>query len=254
MRLPCLCHDLAITSPVSGRFSLQGLRFTSPQVRHYLRCTLRTENTFRQFRDVELHEHDALQIMEQPSGVDITSYKAAWNPAQAAAALRDNNLYEAGGNIWWLNPFPFDDTAAITAGDKPAWRQVVDIQQLHFHPSAALPGKPFQHMFLVPMVVHVQQRDRLSGEPRFSSSLDVVPGHIYLYAWFLGMHHALRVSNIPAVTSLWRAGLTVSVQVRVDLSVAELALLSLQQSEQRKGQDSRGQQRVCRALAATQGP
>ena len=109
---------------------------------------------------MELHQHDALQIM-----TPCRSWKAPWNPAQAAGALRDTNLYEAGGNIWWLNPFPVDDTAAITAGDKPACRQVGDIQQLHFHPSAALPGRPLQHMFPAPMVVHLQQRDRLSGEP-----------------------------------------------------------------------------------------
>ena len=71
----------------------------------------------------------------------------------------------------------------------------------------------------------------------FAGSLSIVSGHVYLYAWYLGMWHALQAGNMVAVASLWQAGLTVTIHLRAGLTATELAVLSIQQSEQRKGQD-----------------
>jgi hypothetical protein len=149
-------------------------------------------------------------------------------------------MYEAGGSVMWLNPFPEDEAAAVIAGDTPSWAQVVDLQQLHFDPSAVAEshGKMFQHIFPTAIMVHVSSLEVVSNRRCFPSSLSIVSGHVYLYAWYLGMWKALHGGNLAAVASLWRAGLTVTIHLRAGLTVGELAVLSIQQSEQRKGQDS----------------
>lgn len=221
------------------------------QVHYHLRTALRTGgDAFAQFPDTELHQHGALEIKAGSTG--LVSYKAPWEAGQATTALETTNMYEAGGNVMWLNPFPESADAQVIAGDPPSWSQVVEIQELHFNLSAvAAPhGKTFQHIFPIAIPVDVSSLDVVRGRTSFPGSLSIITGHVYLYAWFFGMWQALQAGNMAAVASLWRAGLTVTIHVRAGLTEVELAVLSILQSEQRKGQDPAGWHRMPAMAAA----
>ena len=43
---------------------------------------------------------------------------------------------------------------------------------------------------------------------------DVVTGHLYLWAWYLGMYQAMRAEDATLVASLWQMALTTSVHLR----------------------------------------
>ena len=187
---------------------------------------------------MELYQHKPPDLDDAVSGPNVVSYKAPWDSQRATRALASMGMYEAAGNVMWLSPFPEDACAAINAGDKPTWDQVVDIQERHFSPSAVAPphGSPSQHVFPVAMLAHVPHREIVRGQPHFPGSLTLVTGHVYLYAWFLGVLRAFQSGNVEAVASLWQAALMVTIQLRAGLSTAELAVLSIQHREQRKDQ------------------
>ncbi len=67
----------------------------------------------------------------------------------------------------------------------------------------------------------------------FAGSLEIVSGHLFFYAWFLAMHHALDGGNLDQVARLWQCGLSVRAHAYVGLSPSELAVLSIKLSEAR---------------------
>ena len=66
---------------------------------------------------------------------------------------------------------------------------------------------------------------------------DVVTGHLYLWAWYLGMYQAMRAEDATLVASLWQMALTTSVHLRHGLSESKLAIWSIQSAEQSRFQD-----------------
>jgi hypothetical protein len=144
-------------------------------------------------------------------------------------------MYEARGNIWWLAQFPEDERHVCAVMDKPSWDLVVDVQERHF-------SSPFHNVFPVAMLAHVQTSEIriLPLFPDFAECLTLVTGHVFLYAWLLGMLRALQSASLPAVASLWRAGLTMTIRVRAGLSTTDLALLCLQHSGQLQAQELHG--------------
>ena len=73
---------------------------------------------FGAFPDTELHEHPPLDIRAALSENDLLSYMATWSHDHVHTALTSTDMYEAGGNIFWINPFTSDSTEAIAPPGK----------------------------------------------------------------------------------------------------------------------------------------
>ena len=89
-----------------------------------------------------------------------------------------------------------------------------------------------------PMTVpaHCEQADS-GGATGILGMFDVVTGHLYLWAWYLGMYQAMRADDATLVASLWQMALTTSVHLRHGLSESKLAIWSIQSAEQSRFQD-----------------
>ena len=189
--------------------------------------------------DRPLHEYMPLALPES-AGAAMTSYKFPWSKTQAVQSLRTNGLFEAAANLTWLNPFPVDADAQIIAGDPPKWSNIVAIansfMSLDADQAATLAASqgqtPTVKRLLFPVVVpaHVE-KIQIAEASSFNAALPVVAGHVYVLGWYLGMYKAIGQSDAPRVAALWQMALTASVQARVGLTKAQLALWSIKTSE-----------------------
>lgn len=65
-------------------------------------------------------------------------------------------------------------------------------------------------------------------------SLQLLTGHVFVFAWWYAVFEAVRQENLAWVVSLRQAGLTVTIHLRGVLDVTALAALSCAQSEAHK--------------------
>jgi hypothetical protein len=80
-----------------------------------------------------------LQISEA-QGLDITGYKEAWSPANCRTSITTTGLYEAGGNLTWL------DLSLGTAGqpgdmiprEEPSWMLIKSYAEQFFSTAAVI--------------------------------------------------------------------------------------------------------------------
>ena len=71
------------------------------------------------------------------SDTELLSFKAPWNPELAAMSLRSTDKYEAGGNIFWIHPFPTNQDDEAVAGDLSSWAQVNSMADIFRSPAGA---------------------------------------------------------------------------------------------------------------------
>ena len=80
-----------------------------------------------------LTKRPPLQI--QPSKEDkekMTSYKEAWVLKNCGKSIQQSKMYEAGGNVMWLNPEAWDVDFSFPAPD-PSWVWVGECARQNFH-------------------------------------------------------------------------------------------------------------------------
>ena len=200
--------------------------------------------------DQKPHEYGALKIaLKGETG--MMSYKAAWEVEAAQISLKSTGMYEASANLLWLNPFPRTTMAQQIAGNPPSWSQLTEAVALFMTNDAAqeqtlaeAPLAPSQgrHKRIMRMIsplavpAHCEQADS-GGATGILGMFDVVTGHLYLWAWYLGMYQAMRAEDATLVASLWQMALTTSVHLRHGLSESKLAIWSIQSAEQSRFQD-----------------
>ena len=189
---------------------------------------------FAGFGPVDLHAHRPLDIRAQAADTDLLSYKAPWNNESARAALAGTHMYEAGGSLFWMSPFPQGDERTKIAGDTPSWSTVV-ATAVAFRPddiktfeANEVEGAARSKRILFPgvMSVHAPTLDSFLAEA-FPGNLDVLTGHAAIYAWYLAMYDALEGGHTLWMASLFQAALTVTVRAHVCASTPELAALSI---------------------------
>ena len=184
------------------------------------------------FADVDLHSHKPLEIRDVAGEAGLLSYKAPWNRESAKLALAGTGLYEASGNMFWMNPFPSDADMTTCAGDTPSWKSIhgaadaFRVDDKAFEMGSAGPARQNRILFPGVMAVHAPTLDVFIGDT-FPGNMQVVTGHVLIYAWYLAMFEALQGGHALWVASLFQAALTVTIRAHVCASTPELATLSI---------------------------
>ena len=68
-----------------------------------------------------MHAHKPLGIKSAQSETELKSFNHPWAQAFAHVALEGTEKYEAGGNIFWVNPTMSPGEEMIRAGGLPSW-------------------------------------------------------------------------------------------------------------------------------------
>ena len=209
-------------------------------VTHTLRQRLIDD--FPTFPNVALHQHAPLEIKSTALEKELVSYKAAWSEELATAAFNTSDRYEAGGNLFWANPFPAGKDDQVAAGEIPSWPCIAEMADMFRQPSgASSPGetvaKGKRIMFPVVLHVHAPSAADFKGKT-FPGNLRVVTGHAAIYAWYLAMFEVLDsavsagTDVVDRVAALWQAALTVSFCGWIVENTEKLALLSMQKNNE----------------------
>ena len=220
--------------------TVQLMRAITKYVKYRLRAYLKESHSATSaFPDVELHEHLPLGIKKAGGGQELLSYKAAWNLTDAEASFDGTMRYEAGGNIVWLHPFcTSGGDEANAAGEMPSWAQVHEMANL-FRPSGGNQDVEFQEgcvakekrmFFRAPFHVHASTLDAFVKKATFPGTMELVAGHVILYAWCLAMFEALDAGGRAGnewVLALWQAALTASIHAEIITESSALAVASL---------------------------
>ena len=166
------------------------------------------------------------------------SYKAPWVKQAAARILKKTGMYEASANLLWLNPFMEGDTAQLIAGDVPQWRTVLEAVdkfmtlEAGIESSLASPQGTGITRLLFPITVPAYCDCADDGDATgVLGKFRVVAGHIYVWAWYLGMHRAIQAEDVACVVALWQMARTTSVHLRHSLTQSQLAIWSIQHAE-----------------------
>ena len=136
-----------------------------------------------------------LQISEAQS-LDITGYKEAWNPANCRTAITTTGLYEAGGNLTWL------DLSLGTAGqpadmiprEEPSRMLIKSYAEQFFSNAAVITlSGPKHSERRVPRLLFPSTLDTyvLNQDALWGPKVALAPGKEYPHQLFLIAKHSL---------------------------------------------------------------
>lgn len=171
---------------------------------------------FAAFADVPLHEHEPLEIKATASDRELLSYKPPWKHEAAQTSLANTGLYEASGNLFWVNPFPASAQATVCAGETPPWSAVMGMSDA-FRPDDAAtfkqPDATAREKRISPGHVGAPCLD-VGGfdKATFKGTLQLVTGHPVIYGWYVAMREALSRGDNRWIASLVQAAVTVTLR------------------------------------------
>ena len=194
-----------------------------------------------------------LQISEAQS-LDITGYKEAWSPANCRTAITTTGLYEAGGNLTWL------DLSLGTAGqpgdmiprEEPSWMLIKSYAEQFFSTASVITLSDPKHAERrVPRLLFPSTLDTyvLSQDALWGPKIALVPGKEYphqlflvakqslVFAWYYAAACALRDERDDMLKALWQCALSVTLRVRVEAQQIELIAFSMSISEEMKSHE-----------------
>ena len=171
----------------------------------------------------------------------MVSFRHPWDARAAATTLRKTGMYEASANIMWLNPFPVDEDSRQIAGDRPQWKSLIEAvdkfmtldasQTKSLAPTQGPLGKVARLIF--PLTIPARCDDAADGSNiHVLGHFEVVFGHTYVWAFYIGMFKAMQAQNVELVAALWQMALTTTVHLRSGQTKTQLALWSIQKSEE----------------------
>jgi len=145
-------------------------------------------------------------------------------------------MYEAGGNVFWSNPFVDEEDEKICAREVNSWEHVntmADMFRLGGQEGASTPldggliAKGKRLRFTVSFAVHAAKADVFAQHDHSASGLKLVTGHVALWGWYLAAFEALDAGNTELVAILWQAALTATIQAHLITDSSMLALQSM---------------------------
>ena len=203
-------------------------------VQGHLRMLISSSDArFTQFADVELFRQPPLRIPSTctAGAPELVSYKNPWCDQDASVSLQKSCMYEAGGSVFWLNPFTACEEEEALAGKTPTFADIYECApefNAHQVPSSVAGNTIERVVFRQHLIIFGWTLDTFV-QPEFAGCLKVLTGHVRVWAWYVEMLKAIESHDLARVALLLQAGLTVTLQARVG-AVSDMAVLSMQSS------------------------
>lgn len=173
-----------------------------------------------------------LDIRSTGRDSEMGSYQAPWDHSQCNAALRTTNMYQAGGNLFWVSFAP----GALCPAPKISWAQVRELQASFFDAvgGKAKLSKEGRLVFPATLQVYIQEFGIMNtAAGAGDTTLPLLGGHGLVMAWWAAMLDALRAGQAASgqVAALWQCALTTTIQVRLEPEPSRIMALSVLASE-----------------------
>ena len=161
----------------------------------------------------------------------LQSFKEAWQPKNALTSCQNTGMYEAGGNLLWIDPEVAVENTEIPSED-PAWHAVCRMAQSMSEPMVQENG---QKRIRFPVVLSCARRSGMVGMDDSSypsgGALVMLGGHGVLWSWYVAMAQALQNSDPDLIKMLYECALTTTLCMWTTTESKIRALESLRLSE-----------------------
>ncbi len=170
-------------------------------------------------------------VIADGSAQGLQSFKEAWDPKNALTSCRNVGMYEAGGNLLWIDPEVAVGSTEIPSED-PAWHAVCCMAKALSEPTVFDNGKKRVRLTVTLSCARRSGLVGMSGEsfPE-GGALVLLGGHGVLWAWYVAMAQALRDGATDLVKMLYECALTTTLCMWTTTESRVLALESIRLSE-----------------------
>lgn len=159
----------------------------------------------------------------------MSSFKEAWNTNNCSEALRKSGVYEAGGNLFWVDP-EVAGTAFTLPAEDPAWGWLSAFAKTgfeRFQPD----GTTERSRIRFPIALETNWRAGVQELGNFPKMLQPIGAQGYIWAWYLAMFNALDSEDVEQVQMLFECALCVTMSATFNRSQSLLALDAIKYSE-----------------------
>ncbi len=163
------------------------------------------------------------------------SFREPWNTENCAVSIRNSNMYEAGGSLYWLDAVVSmggwtDDSVML---EEPSWNDICEAESV-LVPEVGVNERLY---FSEPFLAFSKSSPSSVGYP---SNLRIMRGITPLYAWYVAACRALQMSKSARLEALDVMARSISVRLyhcsKTDSNEAKnfYIIKSLQNSEKAK--------------------
>ena len=188
----------------------------------------------------ELREHQPLAINNMQKGDALTTFREAFSFTNVQTALGNVGLYEAAGNLFWLDPLLHHWDGVDLQGNDLVWTQLVAARTL-WDRQALIGSCPENESlrrlafpsFLPSAVGDLSDIHGVDGAFWFHDT-PLFSGQAIVIAWYEAMDRALRLENEDChsmIKHLWQAAMSVPIRYRLSPSTTQVQLDGLNYSE-----------------------
>ena len=138
---------------------------------------------------------------------NMKSYKEAWVLANCGKSVGESKMYEAGGNMLWLNPEVWCEK--FIPGPEPSWAWVVECANRNFHVAGKVVDGSVRDRIMFPIpLAGAWCRDVGELVKGFPIGMKPLGSHGFLYGWHLAVLRAMEANDKRRVEMLCEAALT----------------------------------------------
>ena len=150
-------------------------------------------------------------------------FKEPWKPDNCYFALSKHGLYEAAGNVCWINPLQGLDVPQ----DSPSWKNVVELSKKF---AKSRNQQDLHNEILWPLPVYCVVKSQ-PAQDAFPVTMFCIAGHALLFAWYYAVAKAMDSNDTSWLRQLFRCGLSVTITLHYSTVQKNLILIALKSNE-----------------------
>ena len=142
-------------------------------------------------------------------------------------ALSTTQLYEASGNVFWLDTFATSFAEEAVPDPQCTWEKLLQAELLWSSEVLESSSPTQQHRrfhFPTYFVSAVPTLGAVHPEAKSFRILPLFAGHAILWSWFLALHRAMVQGERHKVIRLFEAGLTATIRLRLTTKLSTCML------------------------------
>ena len=206
-----------------------------PYVKEHLPAVLASINFQPWVSEMDLAAQPPLAVPSDPGtqgGDPSSSYKERWVPENCRTACKATGLYEAAGNLCWVDP-EVDGETVVPFTD-PSWHMVVEAADAMFNPAEYKDGRE-RIRFPVTLSCFWRSGDTgffaASGNTFPRGGLVLLGGHVFVFAWYIAVFRAMEAAMNERVRMLFECALTTTITLFTTCDPVKLSLESVRMGE-----------------------